>query len=143
MEKKKTPGRKAKNPITGITYNEEDFCKEYIANGYNATQAYLTVYDCGYNTAQNQAYQVLKKPKVKEYIQSLQKEAFEQASINAERIALRLAEIAFADKSDPNYNATAQLKAMDLLQKQLGLQNTKIQADVDTKINISVGISED
>lgn len=134
---------KAKNPETGLTGNEELFCQEYIRNGYNATQAYLTVYDCEYTTANGRAHTILKKPEAKAYVYKLQQEAFEQKAINAERIALRLAEIAFAEKTDPNYNASAQLKALDLLQKQLGLQNQKIQADLDSTVKISIGISED
>ena len=70
----------------------------------------------------------------------MQKDAFEEASINAERIALKLAEIAFADKKDESYSPQAQLKALDLLQKQFGLQNQKITADVNNDINISIGI---
>lgn len=141
MGKPRAP--KAKNPETGLTLNEENFCQEYINNGYNGTQAYLTVYDCEYSTANARAHQILSKPEAKAYIYNLQQEVFEQKAINAERIALRLAEIAFAEKNDPNYNATAQLKALDLLQKQLGLQNQKIQADIDSSVKITVGISED
>lgn len=129
-----------RDPNTGITYNEMEFCKEYINNGYNATQAYLTVYQCEYNTANARAHRILKKPEVRQYIQDLQKDAFDEASINAERIALKLAEIAFAGKTDEHYTPAAQLKALDLLQKQLSLQNQKITADVSTDLTISVGI---
>ena len=80
----------------------------------------------------------MKKPGIKEYIAELQKEAFAAACISAERVALRLAEIAFADKDDEHYSATAQLKALDLLQKQLGLQHQKIEADLHTDINITI-----
>ena len=60
---------------------------------------------------------------VKEYIATLQKEAFAAAAISAERVALKLADIAFAEKKDDVYVVTAQLKALDLLQKQMGLQS--------------------
>ena len=43
------------------------------------------------------------------------------------------------EKDDEYYNAQAQLKALDLLQKQLGLQKQQIQADVSTDIVINIG----
>ena len=52
---------------------------------------------------------------VKEYIRELQKERFEALNISAERVAEKLADIAFAAKDDNYYNVTAQLKALDLL----------------------------
>ena len=140
MAQNTTHKPRAKDPTTGLTQREMKFCQEYINNGYNATQAYLTVYGGDYNTANARAHLVIKKKESLEYIKSLQKDAFEEASINAERIALKLAEIAFADKKDEAYNPQAQLKALDLLQKQFSLQNQKITADVTSEITISVGI---
>lgn len=40
------------------------------------------------------------------------------------------------------YNSQAQIKALDLLQKQLGLQQQKIDANVNSTI-INVEVSED
>lgn len=134
------PKARAKDPITGLTYNEKAFVEEYVRNGYNGTQAYITVYGTEYNTANSRAHVILKKPEARNYIMALQKDAFEEASVSAERIALKLAEIAFADKKDESYSPQAQLKALDLLQKQFGLQNQKITADVNNDINISIGI---
>lgn len=114
------------------------FCEEYVANGGNASQAYYAVYDTTKENARKLYCKVMKKPEVREYIQQLQKEAFEAACINAERVALKLADIAFAAKGDEDYNATAQLKALDLLQKQLGLQKQHIEADLHTDINIII-----
>ena len=73
-----------------------------------------------------------------EYIKQLQQIEFEAACITAERIGLKLAEIAFAAKGDEDYNPNAQLKALDLLQKQMGLQKQHIEADVKTDINITI-----
>ena len=122
----------------GLTAKEKRFCEEYITNGYNATKAYLAAYDCEYTTANGQGYRVLKKPEVKEYIEELQKVAFSNACITAERVALKLAEIAFSEKGDSDYNASAQLKALDLIQKQLGLQTQRVEADLQTNINITI-----
>ena len=122
-----------------LTKKEKAFCEEYVANGGNASRAYFAAYDTSSIENARKAYcKVFRKPEVKEYIRELQKEAFAAACISAERVALKLADIAFADKEDEQYNATAQLKALDLLQKQLGLQKQHIEADVHTSIEINI-----
>ena len=122
-----------------LTKKEKAFCEEYVANGCNASRAYFAAYDTASIENARKAYcKVFRKPEVKEYIAALQKEAFERACVNAERVALKLADIAFAEKEDEFYGATAQLKALDLLQKQLGLQTQKIEADISTDINIII-----
>lgn len=122
-----------------LTAKQKAFCEEYVKNGYNATRAYQTAYEVSYESAKVAACGVFKKPHVKEYIAELQQEAFQAAAISAERVALKLAEIAFAEKDDENYAASAQLKALDLLQKQLGLQTQKVDAKIDEEITITVG----
>lgn len=122
-----------------LTAKEKKFCEEFVANGGNATHAYQVAYETCYENANKQYCKVFRKPHIKEYIAELQKEAFANACITAERVALKLAEIAFADKEDEVYGATAQLKALDLLQKQLNLQHTNITADVSTDIVINIG----
>lgn len=121
-----------------LTHKQRAFCEEYVRNGYNATQAYLVAYDAEYKCANCEGPRLLKKPHIREYVAELQKQAFDAAAISAERIALKLAEIAFAAKDDENYAATAQLKALDLLQKQLGIQTQKVEADVKTDIVINI-----
>ena len=122
-----------------LTRKEKEFCEEYIRNGCNASRAYFHAYDTSCIENARKAYcKVFRKPEVKAYIAELQKEAFERACINAERVALKLGDIAFADKTDEIYNVSAQLKALDLLQKQLGLQHQKIEADISTDITITI-----
>lgn len=65
-------------------------------------------------------------------------EIYDEANINAQTIALRLASIAFDNRDE---NTSSALKAIDLLQKQLGLQNKNINLDAD--INAAVQIIED
>ena len=120
-----------------LTLKEKCFCEEFVRTG-NATQAYLTTYGGTYNTANAQGWRTLQRPRVHEYVAALQKQAWEAACISAERVGLKLAEIAFAAKDDEQYTPTAQLRALDLLQKQMGLQHQKIEADVSTDINIVI-----
>lgn len=121
-----------------LTKKEMAFCEYYALENENATQSYLKAYDCAYNTANTQGWKMLRKPHIKAYIEQLQKEAYANALITAEKVALKLSEIAFAKKDDEYYIPTAQLKALDLLQKQLGIQHQKIEADVNTDINIVI-----
>ena len=121
-----------------LTKKELAFCEEYIANGYNASRAYEKAYGCSIEDARKRYCKTFRKPEVKEYIEALQKEAFAQACVNAERVALKLTEIAFSNKDDEYYTPSAQLKALDLLQKQLGLQTQKVEADVNASITITI-----
>ena len=121
-----------------LTNKEKAFCEEYVANGGNSSRAYQKVYGCSAEDARKRYCKTYRKPEVKEYILALQKEAFAAACITAERVALRLSDIAFADKEDEYYTISAQIKALDLLQKQLGLQHQKIEADITTDINITI-----
>lgn len=121
-----------------LTKKEKAFCEEYVQNGCKASRAYATVYGCSYDDARKRYCKTFRKSEIKEYIAQLQKEAFDAACINAERVALKLADIAFADKEDEIYGVSAQLKALDLLQKQLGLQKQHLEADLHTDINITI-----
>ena len=121
-----------------LNEKQRKFCELYVSNGYKQGEAYLEAYGLtDMDSARAGACRILKNQKIREYIKELQKEAFEAQCINAERVATKLAEIAFADKSDQYYTAPNQLKALDLLQKQLGLQNQKIEmSSQDININI-------
>ena len=121
-----------------LTKKEKAFCEEFVANGGNASKAYFAAYDTTIENARKLYCKVYRKPEVKAYIKALQKVEFEAACITAERVGMKLAEIAFADKHDEAYNATAQLKALDLLQKQLGLQTHRVEAEVKTDIEITI-----
>ena len=121
-----------------LTKKQEDFISYYLSNGYNATQAYIEAYGASYDTAQKSAYRVYKNPEVKAEIKRRQAEHFETLNISAERIAEELAAMAFACKGDKDYNGSVKLKALDLLQKQLGLQTQKVEADLHTDIVLNI-----
>lgn len=121
-----------------LTAKEKAFCEAYV-ECYNIKEAYVKAYNnTNLETARSNGSQVLKRPRVKAYIAQLQKEAFERAMITPERIANKLADIAFAKKGDKEYDAKAQLKALDLLQKQMSLQNQNINANVETTIKLVI-----
>lgn len=121
-----------------LTAKQHEFILQYLSNGYNATKAYEAAYESDYITANKNAYRVLNNPEVKRQIQEQQDKHYRSLEINAEHIAEELAAMAFAEKGDKDYSASVKLKALDLLQKQLGLQRQKVEADVNTDINITI-----
>lgn len=134
-----------------LTQRNKVFAQEYIANGYNATAAYIAATNLTKEevygdkkkqiSATNSACAMLKKPEVREYIDELQKERFENLHINADRIATELATMAFSPIGG-DVSENGKLRALELLQKQLGLQNQKIEANIKETI-IEVTVSED
>lgn len=122
-----------------LTPLQKAFCEEYVKNGYNGMQAYLTASpNCTPETANRAASKLIRKnDEVIKYIKELQQEQFKRACITPERVAMKLAEIAFAEKGDDYYNSNAQLKALDLLQKQYGWQQQTLNIE-ETKINIVI-----
>ena len=124
--------------VRKLTEKEVAFCECYVFEGLSATKAYQKVYGCAYNSASANSVKVMKKDAVREYIESLQKEAFKASCLTAEKVALKLSEIAFAEKGNEDYNTTAQLKALELLSKNMGLQKQHIEQEIKTNINITV-----
>ena len=70
----------------------------------------------------------------KYYILKERKEIFEANHITPEHIANELSEMAFGEDTPQNIK----LKALDLLQKQTGLQTQKVQADLNNNIQINI-----
>lgn len=119
-----------------LTVIQRRFLQEYIKD-YNGARAYMRACpDVDYDSAKATAYVILKKPEAHAYLDQLEKEKFQELRINAEHIATELAKIAFMDDEASKKD---KMKAIELLQKQLGLQSQKIQADVSTNINIEIG----
>lgn len=125
-----------------LSKKQKDFVANYLTNGYNSTKAYFEAYNCTYETALKNAYKTFNSPEVKAEIRKQQLEHYETLSINAERIAEELANMAFAAKGDAEYTASVKLKALDLLQKQLGLQHQKIEAQAEINNTIEINITE-
>lgn len=112
-----------------MTSQQKQFCENYLANGYNVVQAYFDAFpDADKNNPKpSYPYVLMKKPEIKTYIDNRRKEIYESLNIDAERIAQELADMAFAAKGDEKYSASVKLKALELLQKQFGLQNQKFE----------------
>ena len=118
-----------------LTAKNKLFVEEYVANHYNATQAYITVYGSDYSTANTKACNILKKPEAKEYLKEVQKERTERLNITADRVLEELASIAFAPNGSEDIPVSAKNKALELIQKQIGAQApTRVEADVNNQV---------
>lgn len=126
---------------TKLTKIQMKFCEEYIKD-YNATQAYLRASpEANYDTAKSKGCTILKMPLAQNYLTVLEQELYKEKRINAEHIANELADIAFADPTGAEgLTYQVKMKALELLQKQLGLQQQSIKANVNTNdICITIG----
>nr|WP_255575785.1 terminase small subunit [Caproiciproducens faecalis] len=85
--------------VEPLTENERLFCEVYSRNK-NATQAYLKVYGCTYNSAMTSAYETLRKPKIKCYLNYLRECQCEAMNLQPIDIVERFMHIAFSDMTD-------------------------------------------
>lgn len=125
-----------------LTNKNKLFIEEYVANGYkDQAECYQRIYpDASWSTCLTNSSKVLARPEAKQYMRDYQHERFEKLNINADRIAEELAKSAFGEVSEESsYKYSDKLKALDLLQKQLGLQTTKQEIKAD-KLQISIGV---
>lgn len=127
-----------------MTKRQELFCLAYIQNNYNATRAYKQVYDCADSTAEANSGKLMRNPEIRAKINEITKQIYDDQMISSERVATELARLAFS--KDGQVSESGKLKALDLLQKQLGLQSQKVEANVKSdqiKIVINGGESDE
>lgn len=122
------------NSKNGLTTKQKEVIDKYFENGYKWYDAYTSVYS---TKNRGNASKVWQSQSVQSEVNKRLKEDFATHQITAERVLKKLEEIAFADKTDKCYQSGAQLKALDLLQKQLGLQKQQLQI-TDTSISVNV-----
>ena len=121
-----------------LTAKQKLFAETYIANGFNALDAYYTVFGKKENKKPSYPYTLLKNPEVIEYIQERREEMYNSLNIDAMRVMQEIAEIAF-EKTDDKAMLASKLKALELLSKNLSLQTQK----TENKDVIEVQLMED
>lgn len=132
-------GGRSSDPNLPLTPSQKACVDYYLSHlPYNQTAAYNAIFPPkGRNekTLQTSASRFFRNPRVVKYKEQRMQEIYDAANINAQSIALRLGDIAFdTDEDRTSYS----LKALDLLQKQLGLQNQKVAVDADVKAGVSI-----
>ena len=87
---------KKEPPIIQGKLNDKQqlFCELYVRE-FNAPQAYMTAYNCEYNTAASQGYKLLKTADVRTYVESLKALKKESIMVNIDDIVDKMMKIAF------------------------------------------------
>lgn len=97
----------------------EKFIDEYIINGFNAKQAYISVYSCSDTVAETNGPRLLGNAQVQEILSEKKKELSNKNMITKEEIILELIKIKDNCIDEPKYSNQA-IKALEVLNKMLG-----------------------
>lgn len=131
-------GKERKNAkcFDDLNIVDKTFIMTYLTNGHNATEAYeLTHPNSSYQSAGANASRT--KKALQRFIDEKVQERYDELNITADHIIQQLAEMAFAAKEDEIYNAQVKLKALDLMQKQLGLQTKNVKAEAEVSAAVT------
>lgn len=120
-----------------MTEKQKLFAENYLANGFNARDAYYSAFGENGNKQPSYPYTLLKNKEISGYIQKRREEIYESLNIDATRVMQEIADIAFEPRNEKN--VASKLKALELLSKNLSLQTQKIES----KDIIEVSLVED
>lgn len=102
------------NVSNGLTEKMKAFCREYVSNGGNGTQAYLTAYNGNSETAASiESSKLLRRDDITDYLTALNKPM--ENRIQNEREKKR--NILWEFINDVSKSDSDRLKALDLLNK--------------------------
>jgi len=108
-----------------MTIKQEKFCIEYIKSG-NATEAYKKAFNAENmkpTTINKKAYELLKKPEIKEFIEKTREQTIEESIIDIKQRKAYLSKLITDSKAD----ISEKLKAIDLLNKMDGVYTQKME----------------
>lgn len=115
--------------VNRITEKQKAFCREYVRNGGNGTQAYLTAYDTeSETTASIESSKLLRLDHITEYIATLNKPM--ENVIQNEREKKRTWLWNMID--NPSVSESDRLRAMDILNK-MDNEYININRNIDDK----------
>ena len=117
-----------------MTEKQKLFAETYLANGFNARDAYFSSFGNNGNKQPSYPYTLLKQKEISEYIKKRRKEIYESLNVDATRVMQELADIAFEIKNEKN--VTSKLKALEILSKNLALQTVKTENKEVIEVNL-------
>lgn len=129
--------------MASLNAKQKQFIEEYFNCNFNAAEAYRRVYPEGAAYAGPNAAKLKNKPHVKEAIAKRMEEVIGDKEELANKILMKLSDVAFEDKKSEDIPLALQLRSIELIGKQLGVYTTKIDAKVDSTININIDIVDD
>ncbi|UNT92626.1 MULTISPECIES: terminase small subunit [Allobaculum] len=130
-----------------MTEKQKQFCDEYLANGLNATQAYLAVYKNVKSTdvAGAAAARLLGNVSVNEYINVALAKIHDEKTMDAKEVMERLTAIGREETTDQLLTMDGDIKevksktqdrirALELIGKAYGMFKDKVEMEVATPV---------
>lgn len=110
----------------------------WLTNGYNAVEAYLSVYPNAKRTTASQEFSKIRRiPEIAEYIKTMERDKLENMNITLDRLYAEMAKIAFTE--DPNCSMTARTKMLEVLTKNIKEDEGKTA----NTMKIVIGVDDD
>lgn len=157
MAKKSKNG---KDTVSGkLTPQQELFCQEYRVD-YNGTKAAIRA---GYSekTAAAQSARLLRNVNILTRVRAIQKERFEKLAVTQELVLLNLIEVynrcmqakpvtewdydehKYVETGEYTFDSKGALRAMEMIGKHMAMFTNKVEADINTDMNINIELSDD
>lgn len=86
----------AKNPKTGLTDKQEQFCRLF-SETFNGAQAYQSTYGCSIKAAESGAARLLRNAKVQAYLSTMRAQIQNRSIATLERTMEEISRVAFAN----------------------------------------------
>lgn len=120
-----------------LTEKQKEFCREYVRNSGNGTQAYLHAYDSNSETAASiESSKLLKREEIIDYIATLNKPIEEQAINTAITEREKKRTFLWNMINNPATSDSDKLRAMDILNK-MDSEYININKTIEDKPEIS------
>ena len=117
-----------------LTYKQKAFCREYVSNGGNATQAYKTVYNWNGNDdgAKQEAYRLMQDDAIRSEINALTAPALKKCeSTTEDRVKFLLGVL-----DDPTEKTENQLRAIDILNRMYGIYVQRTENTTENTVKL-------
>lgn len=117
-----------------LTYKQKAFCREYVSNGGNATQAYKTVYNWRGNDdgAKQEAYRLMQDDAIRSEINALTAPALKKCeSTTEDRVKFLLGVL-----DDPTEKTENQLRAIDILNRMYGIYVQRTENTTENTVKL-------
>ena len=117
-----------------LTYKQKAFCREYVSNGGNATQAYKTVYNWRGNDdgAKQEAYRLMQDDAIRSEINALTAPALKKCeSTTEDRVKFLLGVL-----DDPTEKTENQLRAIDILNRMYGIYVQRTENTTESTVKL-------
>ena len=120
-----------------LTERQKRFAEYYAQCGNTVQSAISAGYSEKY--ANSDACKILENPRVVEYIRQLTEKAQDSRIMTAKERQITLSDIA----KETEYEPSDRIKAIDVLNKMTGEYLVKVEADVETDLNIHIDYGDE